>query len=89
MRKTNIRQSKFADSGLLIETVITEIIESNKEYAEKIKNVFKCESRSGEAQLCILWGHSSISVGDRVQMRGRMKDDVFLAWSLNILKKGE
>ena len=88
MRKRN-RISKYTDEAVLIETTITEVLEHNKEYSERIKNVFKCASRIGEDRLCILWGRSNISAGDKIQMKGRIKDDVFLAWDLMILKKAD
>ena len=88
MRKRK-KVAKCTHNILLIDTVITEILELNKEYAERIKNVFKCASSTGEDRLCVLWGRSNISVGDRVQMKGRMKDDIFLAWSLIIMKKAK
>ena len=40
--------AKCTHNILLIDTVITEILELNKEYAERIKNVFKCASSTGE-----------------------------------------
>lgn len=81
------KTSKFIDEAILVNTTITEIIEKNKEYSYRFKNVFKCASKTGIDKMCILWGRSNIDVGDEVQMQGRFKDDVFLAWSIQILKK--
>lgn len=81
------KTSKFIDEAILVKATVTEIIEKNKEYSHRIKNVFKCASQTGIDKMCILWGRSNIDVGDEVQMQGRFKDDVFLAWSIQILKK--
>lgn len=83
------KTSKFIDEAILVKATVTEIIEKNKEYADQFKNVFKCASRTGIDKMCILWGRSNIDVGDEIQMKGRFKDDVFLAWSTIITKKGQ
>ena len=89
MRRKKKSISKYATEAVIIETTITEVIEKNKIYSEKIKNVFKCSSSTGTDKTCIIWGRRNLDVGDKIQMQGRIKDDIFLAWSLIIIKKGE
>ena len=88
MRRKNKYTSKLVDEAILVNATITEIIEKNREYSHRFKNVFKCASQTGIDKMCILWGRSNIDVVDDVQMKGRLKDDVFLAWSIIITKKG-
>ena len=79
--------SKYENDAVLVSVTVTEIIEQNKEYENgKLKNVFKAVSKSGNERMCIQWGRSLISVGCEVQMKGRIKDDVFLVWSAMIVK---
>lgn len=83
------KKSKYEQDALLITSEVIEIIENNKQYPnEKIKNVFKCASRDGNGKTCIYWGISNIATGDEISMTGRYKDEVFLVWSLQIIKKG-
>lgn len=88
MRRKKKKTSKFIDEAILVKATVTEVIEKNKEYSHRLKNVFKCASQTGIDRMCILWGRSNIDAGDEVQMQGRFKDDVFLAWSIQITKKG-
>lgn len=88
MRRKKKKTSKFIDEAILIKATVTEVIEKNKEYSHRLKNVFKCASQTGIDRMCILWERSNIDAGDEVQMQGRFKDDVFLAWSIQITKKG-
>lgn len=88
------KPSKYEDQAVLIQSVVIEILEHNKEYDGRLKNVFKCKSsKYPDGRLCILWGRSTIEVGCEVQMKGRIVDncgkEVFLAWSLMITKRAE
>lgn len=85
----NNYSSKLMNNATLVRATITEIIEKNKEYSERLKNVFKCIGKSGNEKICILWDRSNIDKGDEVQMLGRFKDEIFLVWSIQIIKKKE
>ena len=67
-----------------ITTTITGIEEKNKRYKEKYKCVFYCESSTGTPRMCIAWGEHDIHVGDVVDLKGRIKNDVFLCRKLFI-----
>lgn len=95
-RKRFVRKpSKYEDQAALIQSVVTEIIEDNKEYSDgKIKNVFRCKSsKIPEGRMCIKWGRTPIEVGCEIQMKGRIVEnlgnEVFLVWSLMIVKRPE
>ena len=85
--------SKFADNAIIIHTKVLEIEEQNIEYYDSKKNkyrfksVFYCVSSSGKPRMCVSWDRNTIQVGDEVQLKGRLKDDVFLVWSLLILRR--
>ena len=32
--------------------------------------------------MCIAWGRTKIKEGDRVELKGRPKDKIFLVWSI-------
>lgn len=39
--------------------------------------------------LCVLWERTIAQAGDTVVMKGRFKDNIFLAWSMMIKKRSE
>ena len=81
--------SKYENELMLVSAIVSEIIESNTECKNgNTKNVFKCEScKNPDGQLCIFWGRTTICSGDKIQMKGRYKDDVFLVWDMFITQK--
>lgn len=75
--------SKYADEAVyVIGKKVLKIEEQNLEVNDKMKTVFYCESSKPEGRMCIAWGRTNFKVGDVVDMKGRVKDDVFLVWSL-------
>ncbi len=84
-RKKFIRKvSKYADEAMLFSSEVLKIEEQNISINEKFKTVFYCKSsKFPEGRMCIAWGRTNIQVGDIVHMKGRIKDDVFLVWSMN------
>lgn len=81
--------SKIEEEAIIYDSVVQKIDYKNQEVNEKLKNCFYVKSENKpEGVMCILWGRSSINVGDYISMKGRLKDGVFLAWSLQILKRG-
>lgn len=88
MRKRFISK-QFAEKLVIVESEVIEILESNKEYENgNIKNVLKCESRKiPDGQLCVLWNRTTVEVGDKVQMQGYFKEDIFIVLNLNIVQK--
>lgn len=92
MRKRKFKKttSKFLEDAVLVRTTITEIIESNKPYGDRYKNVFKCSSQKNpEGRMCVLWGKYNLEVGYEIEMKGRNVEqagnNIFLAWSIQII----
>lgn len=85
--------SKYADDAIIINTKVLEIEEQNVQYYDEKKNkyrfksVFYCASSSGKPRMCVSWDRNTIQVGDEVQLKGRLNDDVFLVWSLLIMRR--
>ncbi|MDD3238245.1 MAG: hypothetical protein PHV37_09140 [Candidatus Gastranaerophilales bacterium] len=80
---------EYPNDAVVIPTKIVSVVDVI-EYSEiKVKTVFDCESQSGVPQRCICWERLSISVGDEVQLTGRFKDKIFIAWKVLITKRGE
>lgn len=75
---------------MTISTTI-ESIEPSVTYGEKYKLAFRCASATGTPRLCIQWGYGNIpkiSVGDRAILTGKIKNDVFLVYTLKFRPKG-
>ena len=75
--------SKYADEAVyVVGKKVLKIDEQNTEVNDKMKTVFYCESTNPEGRMCIAWGRTNFRVGDVVDMKGRIKDEVFLVWPL-------
>ena len=63
-------------------------IEKIEKYGDKIKHIFQCVGTDKE-QTCIYWAGSEIDLykADEIRVKGRFNNNVFLCWSLLILKK--
>ena len=69
---------------------VVKIEEQNTVIGDKLKTVFYCESiNKPEGRMCIAWGKTNFEVGDIVDMKGRIKDDIFLVWTLMFRKNRE
>ncbi len=92
-RKKDKFVSKFMDDAILVNTKVLEMEEQNTEYYDskkdryRYKSVFYCESPSGVPRMCVSWEKNTIRVGDEVQLKGRLKDNVFLVWGFLILRR--
>ncbi len=54
----------------------------NQEINEKFKTVFYVESKMHpQGRMCVIWGRTTFSVGDEINMTGRISEGVFLVWS--------
>ena len=75
-------------------TVQTQIItiETNHFADEKYKMAIECVSPTGTNRMCILWGTGKVPevyVGDTVNLTGRIKNNVFLIYTMKIIKSRE
>lgn len=90
-KKKVYKKSKWENEARLMETTILRFEEQNKICPnDKFKNVFYCESKvKPEGRMCVLWERMLAQPGDKVVMKGRFNGEVFLAWSLMIMKRAE
>lgn len=85
---------KFLKSGWeeknlrLYEAEILSFVEFNQIQNDKFKNVFYCSSKDNpNGRMCVLWGRTAAQAGDTIIMKGRLKDNIFLVWSMQIKKR--
>lgn len=85
-KKKKITEQKPTYNYFWQETVVTEILEKNKCYGDKIKNAFKCESSVGEPRTCIYWERLTdiLQVGSRVSLKGRIQGNAFLCIKVTV-----
>lgn len=77
--------SKYEAEKVHISSEVIKIEQQNEPVNDKYKTVFYCKSKKiPEGRMCIAWGRTRIAVGSKVEMDGRLKEDVFLVWSLTI-----
>lgn len=89
-RKQVKQPSKFVEDAMIVTTKIVEIEELNKPFDNRYKSVFYCESQKSETPvMCIFWKRTTISVGDTVSLKGRLNQNTFLAWDVQIIKSAE
>ncbi len=55
---------------VVVNSYVTELIDTNIEYNDKIKNTFKCKSITGNDKTCIYWERVVLSIGDKVRLKG-------------------
>ena len=75
-------QSEWMKELSLVETTVDRIEYQNELVNDKYKTVFYCPSyEKPEGRMCIAWGKTNFKAGDKLTMKGRFQDGVFLAWS--------
>lgn len=81
-------EKKYPES-VWVETTVSRIEMLNQEINGKLKTVFYCPSYYApkEGRMSIIWGRVHIQEGDKIQMKGRFYDGVFVATKLTILMK--
>lgn len=73
---------------VIVEATISKIDFKNQLVGDKLKTVFYCPSYyAPEGRMCVIWGRVHIEVGDKIVMKGRFSDGVFIARSLNIIMR--
>ena len=90
-RKRFIKKpSKYEKEATLAEGIINKIEYKNLLVNEKYKSVFYVPSYlCPQGRMCVFWGYTTINTGDKVEMKGRFSDGVFLVWSLKIHKRAK
>lgn len=75
-----------------VTTTVNEIVEVKQYPQQKYKLAFRCKSTNSSCgRLCIRWGFGippRISVSDTVNLEGKIKNDVFLVYSMKFKPQG-
>lgn len=84
-------ESKYLAEAIAGRTTVSRIESLNIWTGSKYKTVFYVPSTKTESKerMCIVWGRTTIRVGDTVSLTGRIANNVFLVWNLLILKREE
>ncbi len=83
MPKKRYVSRKYLENTFIFPTKVLRIEEQNLLVNDKYKTVFYCKSINyPEGIMCIAWGRTTIKEGDRVELKGRPKDKIFLVWSI-------
>lgn len=75
---------------VFFQSKIIEILEKNKECSNgAFKNVFKVQHPTKDELLeCILWERSVMETGDKIDIKGFFKDNLFICYSAMVNKYG-
>ena len=75
--------------SVIFKTTIVEIVEAKEFENGSFKTVFKViHPQENEPKTCVLWERSCMQVGDKIEMKGIFKDDIFLAYSAMVNRYG-
>ncbi len=79
----NFYKEKWKQENLVLNrTKILKIEFQNKLINDKFKTVFYCKSKDNpNGRLCVAWERTNFSEGDFIEMKGWMKNDVFIVES--------
>lgn len=84
-RKNN-HYMTYDKNAILYKGKILDIKEHNKECENgTFKNVFTV-SINGQEKTCVLFERSCMEKGDLIDIKGRIKDDVFVCYSAMVMK---
>ena len=72
-----------------IETKILSIEEIRHYDGETTKISFMVESKTGKPRLCVYWKNKDFNIGDELQIKGFIKNEVFIITELLRLKKAD
>ena len=87
-RKRVYKKSKWIDDSVIATGEVLSIDFINKEVGNNLKTVFYVSSTQHiDGRQCVIWGRQNFKVGDKVEMKGRFSNDIFLAWSLQYSKQ--
>lgn len=93
MRRTFRKKyvSRYEQETIQVTKKIVKIDYLNQVCSEKYKSVFYVQSEINPDKpvMCVLWGYTSIGLGDEIGMKGRLLNNIFLVWSLIIKKRCE
>ena len=90
MSHKNKSQFKTYDKrAVFFKTTVTEIIEAKELENGSFKTTFKViHPQENKPKLCVLWERSCMQAGDKIEMKGIFKDNIFVAYSAMVYKRG-
>ena len=90
MNRKNKSQFMTHDKrSVLFKTTVVEIVEAKEFENGSFKTVFKViHPQENEPKTCVFWERSCMQVGDKIEMKGIFKDDIFLAYSAMVNRYG-
>ena len=77
------------DSNPWIITKVLSVEEVRHYDGEQTKISFMAESQTGKPRLCIYWNNKKLNVGDELQIKGFIKNEVFIVTDFLRLKKAD
>ena len=90
MNRKNKKQFMTYDkNAVYFNSEVVEIVEQTECPNGKFKTVFKVNHpQENEPKTCVLWERSCMQVGDKIEMKGIFKEDIFLAYSAMVNRYG-
>lgn len=82
----------YQEDARIISTHVLKIDYKNQPVGKngRLKTVFYCPTyECPDGRMCVIYDRTTIDVGDEIRTTGRFNGDVFLAWSIQIIKKGK
>ena len=89
MNKKNKRKFVTHDkNAVFFKSIVLDVIEKEKETANgTFKTLFKVQHPTkNEPLTCVLWERSSMDIGDKIDIKGIFKDNIFIAYSAMVHK---
>ena len=78
----------YDKNAVLFKTTVLEIVEKTECSNGNFKTVFKVQHpQETDPKTCVLWQRSCMEVGDKIEMKGIFKDNIFIAYSALVYKR--
>lgn len=75
-------------NAVFFKTTVIEVVEQTECANGKFKTVFKVNHpQENEPKTCVLWERSCMQAGDKIDMKGVFKDNIFIAYSAMVTKQ--
>ena len=88
-RKNKSQFMTYDKRSVIFKTTVVEIVEAKEFENGSFKTVFKViHPQENEPKTCVFWERSCMQVGDKIEMKGIFKDDIFLAYSAMVNRYG-
>jgi hypothetical protein len=82
--------SRYAKNCDWFEVEVTDIEDTDvKDKFDKSKLVFTAQNENGSSNKCIYWSRINLNIGDRLQIYGYKKQNVFICRNLKRLQQSQ